>query len=81
MAPAIEPTIRNDAVRNRSQSGKPMWLRTALKPEVIFGPAAFSTFSNPEVMAEPARLTRSAAAPTRVDSSASASAASSPSHS
>ena len=55
---------------------------TALKPDVILGPAPFSTFSNPEVMADPARLILAPADATRVFSSAaSASAASSPSHS
>ena len=39
-------------MRNRSHIGKPTCLRTALKPEVIFGPAEWLTFSKPEVMEE-----------------------------
>ena len=70
MAAAIEATITTHAVRKRSQTGKPTWRRTALKPEVVADP----TFSKLEVIAEPAFWMT-------VGSSAVASAASRPSHS
>src|SRR4051812_41150560 len=51
VAAAIATTITNDAVRKRSQTGKPACSRTTLKPEVVADPT-FSKLQAAEASAD-----------------------------